>query len=104
MMWECMGGCSRRAEDWIKIQKNAKCVVYVCNGDDSGPTLYWSIYDEVPNRNLIETVLHFEDAKLIPVTEGSFEGYIRMTLNIKVLSDEDLKEEIEWADIPDAPY
>jgi hypothetical protein len=91
-------GYSPRAEDWIKIQKNAKCVVYVCNGDDSGPTLYWSKYVEVPNRNLIETVLHFEDAKLIPVTEGSFEGYIRMTLNIKVLSDEDLKEEIEYAE------
>lgn len=94
-MWESLSSCPS-LEDWLKVQREAKCAVYVCDGGDhSGLSVYWSNYDEVPNRNLIETVMHHEDADLVEMTDGHFEGYQRMTLYIKVLSAADIEDEID---------
>ena len=101
-MWESLSSCPN-LEDWLKVKRDAKCAVYVCDGGDhSGLSVYWSAYDTAPNRSLIETVLHHEDVDFVEVTaEGgqdsyfAFEGYVRMTLNIKVLSAADIEDEID---------
>ena len=81
-MWE--KACEESTEQWLEIQSTAKCVVRVFDGG-----IYWSKYDEVPNRNLIETIMYHDGGVTFEKAEGpTWEGYI------KVLTAEDIKDEL----------